>query len=70
MLEGSLGQKLDNAKLISADSASAYQDFCKDNRLILNAIPSRFHSNDIFNISEINGVHSQLKLGLANLEAY
>lgn len=61
MLKESLGQKLDNAKSINADSASAYQDFCKDNQLILNAIPSGFHSNDIFNISEINGIHSQLE---------
>lgn len=29
--------------------------------MILNAIPSGFHSNGIFNISEINGIHSQLE---------
>ena len=61
MLKNSLGKKLDNAKSINADSASAYQDFCEDNQLTLNAIPSGFHSNDIFNISEINGIHSQLE---------
>lgn len=65
MLKGSLGQKLDNAKSISADSASAYQDFCNDFRLILNAIPSGFHSDGVFNISEINGVHSQLETWLS-----
>ncbi len=47
--------------MISADSASAYQEFCKDNRLLLNAIPSGFHCDGVFNISEINGVHSQLE---------
>lgn len=61
MLKQSLGKKLDNAKSINADSASAYQDFCKDNQLILNAIPSGFHNNGVINISEINGVHSQLE---------
>lgn len=64
MLKNSLGQKLDNAKSISADSASAYQDFCKEYNLVLNAIPSGFHSDGLFNISEINGVHSQLETWL------
>lgn len=62
MLKESIGQKLDNAKSISADSASAYQDFCKDNRLILNAIPSGFHSNDIVNIKmpiDLNVVYAE-----------
>ncbi len=61
MLNKSLGKKLNNAKSITADSASAYQEFCKNNHLTLNAIPSGFHENDIFNISEINGIHSQLE---------
>ena len=61
MLKNSLGAKLDNAKSISADSASAYQEFCSNYKLVLNAIPSGFHSNGIFNISEINGIHSQLE---------
>ncbi len=61
MLKESLGQKLSNAKSIIADSASAYQDFCKEYNLTLNAIPSGFHSEGIFNISEINGIHSQLE---------
>ena len=61
MLNKSLGKKLNNAKSITADSASAYQEFCKNNNLTLNAIPSGFHENDIFNISEINGIHSQLE---------
>ena len=62
MLKNSLGVKLDNAKSISADSA--YQKFCSKYKLILNAIPSGFHSNGIFNISEINGIHSQLETWL------
>lgn len=61
MSKNSLGVKLDNAKSISADSASAYQEFCCKYKLILNAVPSGFHSNGIFNISEINGIHSQLE---------
>lgn len=65
MLSDSLGLKLSNAISINADSASAYQDFCKKNNLALNAIPSGFHSDGIFNISEINGVHSQLETWLS-----
>lgn len=65
MLRNTLGQNLDNAKSINADSASAYQDFCEENHFVLNAIPSGFHSNDIFNISEINGIHSQLETWLS-----
>ena len=65
MLKKSLGQKLKNAKSINADSASAYQDFCEYYNLTLNAIPSGFHSDGIYNISEINGVHSQLETWLS-----
>lgn len=65
MLRETLGQKLNNARSINADSASAYQDFCEENHLVLNAIPSGFHSNGIFNISEINGIHSQLETWLS-----
>ena len=65
MLKDSIGLKLNKAKSINADSASAYQDFCKDNDLVLNAVPSGFHSDDIINISEINGVHSQLETWLS-----
>ena len=60
MLKDSLGLKINNAKSINADSASAYQEFCSEYKLTLNAIPSGFHNDDIFNISEINGIHSQL----------
>ena len=55
-----LGLKINNAKSINADSASAYQEFCSEYKLTLNAIPSGFHNDGIFNISEINGIHSQL----------
>ena len=65
MLKDSLGKKLNNAKSVTADSASAYQDFCETYNLILNAIPSGFHSNGISNISEINGIHSQLETWLS-----
>ena len=65
MLKISLGNKLKNAKSITADSASAYQEFCKQYNLILNSIPSGFHSDGIYNISEINGVHSQLETWLS-----
>ena len=65
MLKKSLGTKLDNAKSINADSASAYQRFCNKYKLVLNAIPSGFHSNGTFNISEINGIHSQLETWLS-----
>ena len=62
MLKKSLGSKLDNAKTLTADSASAYQEFCREYSLTLNAIPSGFHSDGIFNIAEINGIHSQLEI--------
>lgn len=65
MLENSLGKKLKNAKSINADSASAYQKFCSDHNLKLNAVPSGFHSNGQINIAEINGVHSQLEVWLS-----
>ena len=68
ILKNSLGAKLDNAKSISADSASAYQKFCSKYKLISNAIPSGFHSNGIFNISEINGIHSQLETWLSKFK--
>lgn len=64
MLRKTLGQKLNKVESINADSASAYQDFCEENQLALNAIPSGFHSDGIFNISEINGVHSQVETWL------
>ena len=64
MLNDSLGTKLYNATAVNADSASAYQEFCKKYNLELNAIPSGFHSSGIFNISEINGIHSQLETWL------
>lgn len=65
MLENSLGKKLENAKTINADSASAYQDFCSSHNLKLQAVPSGCHSNGQINIAEINGVHSQLETWLS-----
>jgi transposase-like protein len=65
MLENSLGKKLNNAKIVNADSASAYQKFCLNHDLELQAVPSGFHSNGQINIAEINGVHSQLETWLS-----
>ena len=65
MLEKSLGKKIENGKSINADSASAYQDFCLNHNLKLQAVPSGFHSNGTINIAEINGVHSQLEIWLS-----
>ena len=64
MLKESLGKKLNNVKSVNADSASAYQDFCEEYNLTLHAIPSGFHSDGIYNIAEINGIHSQLETWL------
>jgi len=61
MIEDSLGKKIKNATDISADSASAYQKFCKAHNLKLKTVPSGFYSNNETNIAEINGVHSQLE---------
>ena len=69
MLENSLGKKLNNAKSINADSASAYQKFCLEHNLKLNAVPSGFHSDGQINIAEINGVHSQLEVWLSKFRS-
>lgn len=68
MLKISLGQKLNQAKSVNADSASAYQDFCEEYNLTLHAIPSGFHSDGTFNISEINDIHSQLETWLSKFK--
>ena len=65
VLENSLDKKLNNGKSINADSASAYQKFCLEHNLKLNAVPSGFHSDGQINIAEINGVHSQLEVWLS-----
>jgi transposase-like protein len=64
MLENQLGSQINNVTSLTADSASAYQQFCKDHNIELSAIPSSFHSNDLKNLSEINGIHSQLEVWL------
>lgn len=61
MLEDGISPHLENVKKIIADSSSAYQEFCKNHDLKLIAIPSHFHNDGIYNIAEINGVHSQLE---------
>lgn len=65
MLEDSITPHLGSIKKITADSATAYQKFCKKHDIKLIAIPSHFHSDDIYNIAEINGVHSQLETWLS-----
>lgn len=66
MLEENIGEKVKKCTTVIADSASAYQSFCHKHNLKLIAIPSGFHSDGINNISEINGVHSQLETWLTN----
>ena len=61
MLENCLGDKIDNAKEFTSDSASAYISFCEKYNIILNQIPSGFNSDGLENLSEINNVHSQFK---------
>lgn len=64
MLENSLGKIIENAKSITSDSASAYQELCSKHNIRLNAIPSGFHSEEENNIANVNGVHSQLQTWL------
>lgn len=64
MLESNFGQKINNAKCVKTDSASAYQSFCSTHNLKLYSVPSGFHSNNQINIAEINNVHSQLETWL------
>lgn len=61
MLENALGQKVDDVNNFNTDSASAYQKFCKNHNIVLNAIPSGKHSKNDINISKINNIHSQLE---------
>jgi len=68
MLESALGKKVDNVNAFNTDSASAYQKFCKDHNIKLNAIPSGQHSNGDVNISKINGIHSQLEIWLTKFK--
>lgn len=68
MLENALGNKVDKVDNLNADSASAYQKFCKNHSITLNAIPSGKHSNGDINISKINGIHSQLEIWLSKFK--
>jgi len=65
MLEYALGDKVEDVDNFNTDSASAYQKFCKNHNIELNAIPSGQHSNGKINISKINGIHSQLETWLS-----
>ena len=50
----------------NADSATAYQKFCKNHNIKLHAVPSGRHSNGDINISKINGIHSQIETWLSD----
>lgn len=65
MLKQCIGPRLNEVKVMTADSASAYQEFCSNYNIKLQAIPSGFHREGNINIAEINGIHSQLETWLS-----
>lgn len=65
MLKQCIGPRLKEVKIMTTDSASAYQEFCSSYNIELQAIPSGFHSDGNINIAEINGIHSQLETWLS-----
>lgn len=65
MLKQCIGPRINKIKIITTDSASAYQEFCTYYNIKLQAIPSGFHSDGINNLAEINGIHSQLETWLS-----
>ena len=65
MLKQCIGPRLNEVKVLTTDSASAYQEFCSSYNIKLQAIPSGFHSDGNINIAEINGIHSQLETWLS-----
>lgn len=66
MLENVLYNRVDDVDNFNADSATAYQKFCKKHNINLNAIPSGKHSEGNVNISKINGIHSQIETWLSD----
>ena len=66
MLENILNNRVEDVNNFNADSASAYQKFCKNHNINLNAIPSGKHSEGNINISKINGIHSQIETWLTD----
>ena len=64
MLENVLYNRVDDVDNFNADSATAYQKFCKKHNI--NAIPSGKHSEGNVNISKINGIHSQIETWLSD----
>lgn len=68
MLENVLGNKVNKVDNLNVDSASAYQKFCKNHSITLNAIPSGKHNNGNINILKINGIHSQLETCLSKFK--
>lgn len=65
MLNCSIGLRINEVTTLTTDSASAYQEFCSNYNIKLQAIPSGFHSDGNINIAEINGIHSQLETWLS-----
>ena len=65
MLKQYIGPRINKIKTITTDSASAYQEFCSFYNIKLKAIPSGFHSDGLYNLAEINGIHSQLETWLS-----
>lgn len=65
MLKDTLASHINNGSKIIADSASAYQEFSKSLNCELVSIPSGFYSDGVYNLAEINNVHSQLSTWLS-----
>lgn len=65
MLEKCIGDKVEEVKEFTTDSATAYIEFCNKHNIKLKSIPSGFYSDGIENLSEINNVHSQLTTWLS-----
>ena len=51
MLKQCIGPRINEIKTMTTDSASAYQEFCSNYNIELQAIPSGFHSNGNINIA-------------------
>ena len=67
MIEDTMAKFVVKNSLLITDSKSSYIEFCKNNKLRLEQIPSGFHNTENFNnIQDLNGVHSQLNGWLSN----
>ena len=68
MLENAQGNKVNKVYNLNADSVGAYQTFCKNHSITLNAIPSGKHSSGNIHILKINEIHSQLETWLSKFK--